>query len=164
MAIEAERQRQAEEAARRQADWDAQVEAAEEIEPDSSNIIRVNFDDQKASAGSGFELDHEKMHPWKVLYNELTRKADFCLEIEGNSMEPKFHSGDIILVREQPAVDVGEIGLFIINGKGYVKKLGKDRLISTNPDVDDVYLHEYDDIRCCGKVLGVLEPEWIVER
>lgn len=128
------------------------------------NVIHVHWNDQPASAGEGFDLSDEHMEDWLVRYNELTRKADFCLNIQGHSMEPKFHDGDIALIRQQPAVDVGEIGLFVVDGKGYIKKQGPDRLISLNPDYDDVWPGEFSDAQCVGKVLGVLDPDWIVSR
>lgn len=128
------------------------------------NVIHIHWNDQPASAGEGFDLSDEHMEEWLVRYNELTRRADFCLNVQGHSMEPKFHDGDIALIRQQPAVDVGEIGLFIVDGKGYIKKQGPDRLISLNPDYDDVYSGEFSDTRCVGKVIGVLNPDWIVER
>ena len=62
------------------------------------------------------------------------------------------------------AVDVGEVGLFIVDGKGFIKKQGPDRLISLNPESKDIWPGEYSDVRCVGKVLGVLEPEWIISR
>ena len=60
------------------------------------------------------------------------------------------------MVRTQPTVDVGEIGIFIVNGNGFIKKQGEDRLISLNPDYDDVEISEWDEVYCKGKVLGKL--------
>lgn len=134
----------------------------EEAKKNAADFIYLPWNDQPASAGSGFNLDDELMVKWKVIHNELTRKADFCLDVQGDSMEPKFFDGDTILVRSQPSVDIGEIGLFIADGKGYVKKQGPDRLISLNPNRIDIYPNEYSDIRCVGKVLGTLRPEWII--
>lgn len=141
-----------------------QTEMAEEITPEAHKIIDLPFDELKASAGAGYQLDEDRMTTWKVRLNDLTRKADFCLEVDGHSMEPMIYDGDIILIRQQPSVDVGEIGLFTADDKGYVKKQGKDRLISINPECEDVFPNEYDTVFCRGKVIGVLNPEWIVER
>ena len=136
----------------------------EEAKKNTADFIYLPWNDQPASAGAGFDLDDEQMVEWKVILNELTRKADFCLDVQGDSMEPKYYDGDTILVRKQPAVDIGEIGLFIIDGKGYVKKQGADRLISLNPIFVDIYPNEYSYVRCAGKVLGTLLPEWIISR
>ena len=84
--------------------------------------------------------------------------------VDGRSMEPKICDGDIILIRQQPAVSVGEIGLFTVNDKGYVKKQGSDRLISINDEFEDIIPGEYDTVFCRGKVIGILDPDWIVER
>lgn len=131
---------------------------------DEGKIIHIHWNNQPASAGKGFDLSDEHMEDWMVQYNELTRKADFCLNVQGKSMEPKFQDSDIVLIRQQPAIDVGEIGLFVVDGKGYIKKQGADRLISLNPDYDDIYPNEFSDVRCAGKVIGVLNPEWIISQ
>lgn len=128
------------------------------------DFIYLPWNNQPASAGTGFHLDDEQMEEWKVIHNKLTRKADFCLDVQGDSMEPRFFDGDTILVRRQPSVDIGEIGLFIVDGKGYVKKQGTDRLISLNPTNNDIYPNEFSDVRCAGKVLGTLLPEWIISK
>ncbi|MDE7193877.1 MAG: S24 family peptidase, partial [Oscillospiraceae bacterium] len=83
-----------------------------------------------------------------------TRRADFALTIQGDSMEPVYHDGDIVLVKQQDAVDVGQIGIFVLNAAGYIKKNGGDRLISLNEKYDDILIEEYDDCRCVGKVIG----------
>ena len=65
-----------------------------------------------------------------------------------------YHEGEIVLVKEQPQVELGEIGIFIINDEGFIKKYGGDRLISLNDDYDDIMFSEDDYIKCCGKVIG----------
>lgn len=141
-----------------------EMEVAAEIEPDGRKAIDLMFDEEKTAAGSGYQLIEERMQVWKVLYNELTRKADFCIEVDGQSMEPMIEDGDIILIRQQPSVDIGEIGLFTVNDKGYVKKQGTDRLISINKKFEDIIPGEFDTVFCRGKVIGVLDPEWIIEQ
>jgi len=78
-------------------------------------------------------------------------------------MEPVFHDGDIALIRSQPQIEVGEIGIFILNECGYIKELGQNRLISFNDKYNDIPLHEYDSIYCRGKVLGILEDDDITD-
>lgn len=114
----------------------------------------------KVSAGTGYDL--EDGDAWKtvnIVDTELARSADFGVEVEGDSMEPKYHDGDIILVKKTPAVDIGDVCVYMINGAGYVKQYGGDRLISLNKNYDDIYFHDYDydSIRCVGKVIGVAE-------
>ncbi len=123
-------------------------------EPD---IIPLPCSENRVSAGTGEELyDYEQWDTVDVIETPQSHKADFMLIIEGDSMEPTFHNGDYILVRQQPAVEMGQIGIFYVNGKGYIKKYAGDRLISLNPKYDDIPLADMES-RCFGLVLGVAE-------
>ena len=126
--------------------------------------IQLFHSELKTSAGTGWELEEEEMEQWKVLWNDLTRKADFCVDVAGNSMEPLFYNGDILLIRSQPAVSIGEIGLYIFDGNGYVKRQEDGYIHSLNPEYKDIFPTEECSIECKGLVLGVLKPEWIVEK
>ncbi len=131
----------------------------------AKNVIFILHNSEKASAGKGFYLDgHEQMDKWLVELNELTRQADFCVDIQGDSMEPRFADGDTVLVRAQPSVNVGEIGLFAVDGAGYIKRQRADFLESINERYDDIPLDTNMTIKCFGRVIGILEDEWIVEK
>lgn len=69
-------------------------------------------------------------------------------------MLPDFEDGDIILVKQQDAVDIDQICVYTIEGNGYIKKFGGDRLISLNDKFDDIIFKDYQDIRCNGLVIG----------
>lgn len=107
-----------------------------------------------ASAGAGEFLSEENIEMREFPDCENARRADIVIPVSGDSMEPMFSDGDELYVRLQPAVEIGEIGIFIIEGRGYVKEYAEDRLISLNPDYDDVFPSEYGECRCVGKVLG----------
>ena len=57
--------------------------------------------------------------------------------------------------------ELGEIGVFSVDGSGYVKELGNGELISLNPTYDPIPMTE--STWCYGRVIGVLDPEWIAE-
>ncbi len=122
------------------------------VEKEPSIKLRLSL--LKASAGTGNWLDDEQMSTIKVIDTPEARKADIVIEVDGDSMFPTFDDGDKVLVRLQPAVEIGEVGIFILDGNGYIKKFADDRLISLNPEYDDVYPSEYSDFRCIGKVIG----------
>ena len=125
-------------------------------EPNREELIEVSINYAPVSAGLGDELeDYEQWEKASVPLTPESRKADFILVVDGDSMEPKFHNGDYILVRKQPAVDIGQIGIFGVDGKGYVKKYGGDKLISLNKKYPDIPLDE--ESRCFGLVLGVTD-------
>lgn len=85
---------------------------------------------------------------------EEYKEADFVIGVTGNSMEPDFFEGDRVAVKKQNNVNVGEIGVFMIDGSGFLKKRGEQSLISLNPDYEDIPLN--DDSSCIGKVIGKL--------
>ena len=65
----------------------------------------------------------------------------FGLQVKGDSMEPRFTDGDVVIVRKQSYADDGDIVIALINGDdAVVKRLKKYAdgiaLISTNPDYD----------------------------
>ena len=82
------------------------------------------------------------------------RKADYAIRVNGDSMEPVYHDGDMLLVEMSDEIRVGEIGIFSLNGECYVKKLGKGELISLNPKYDNIPLNER--AKCMGRVIDKL--------
>lgn len=120
------------------------------------NTIFIEYYSLPASAGTGVYLDGCDREMIEVEETPITLAANFALKVSGDSMEPEFHDGDIVLVKSQPTVDEGDIGIFIVNNEGYIKKFGGDQLISLNPKYENIKLHEYDDIYCRGKVIGVI--------
>ena len=72
-------------------------------------------------------------------------------------MLPKYTSGDILLIKSANEVEIGEYGIFSVDGESFVKKFGGDRLISLNPEYGDISLSEFNRVVCFGKVLGKLK-------
>lgn len=115
--------------------------------------------DLPVSAGPGVYLDDSTAENINIPDNEKTQIADFALRISGNSMEPKYHDGDILLVENCDSVEIGELGIFILDGNGYFKKFGGDTLISLNPEYGEILLKEYAEAVCCGRVVGKLKKK-----
>ncbi len=132
-------------------------------EPTKDNVIYIPFQCsiQPASAGTGTYLGPEAFEIIHVRENDLTRRAAFGVPVQGDSMEPRCRNGDILIVEGAEEIEPGEIGIFTIDGEGYVKELGEGELISLNPEYDPIPINE--SIRCHGRVIGILEPEWIAE-
>lgn len=120
-------------------------------------VIQLPLSELKVSAGIGSWIEDNRYGTIEVADTPESRKADLVIEINGNSMEPTYHNGDNVLVRLQPSVDIGEIGVFVKGSEGYIKELGKNRLISRNKEYEDIIFNEYSDIHCVGKVIGVAE-------
>ena len=69
-------------------------------------------------------------------------------------MKPTYYNGDLVFVKLDSDVPEGQVGLFTKAGKGYIKRAGKNRLLSDNPDYPDVY-PEGEEIKCIGRIIGV---------
>ncbi len=109
------------------------------------------------SAGPGVYIDDTSTEEISIPDNEKTAACDFALRISGNSMEPVYHNGDLVLVEDCDSVEVGELGIFVLDGDGYFKKFGGDRLISLNPEYGDILMKNYAEAVCCGRVIGKLK-------
>lgn len=64
-------------------------------------------------------------------------RADFALRCRGDSMYPTFNDGDIVLLRQQPDVEDGQIAAALINGEATLKHVYHEPdgllLVADNP-------------------------------
>lgn len=131
----------------------------DEDDEDEEEYIGLPFPDIPASAGTGMYLVSDYAETIHVLATDEARKADYAIKVSGKSMEPRYYDGDILAVCEQPAVDPGEVGVFVYNGERYVKQFGGNRLISINPEYKDIYINDPDSFYCQGKVIAILKQK-----
>lgn len=108
------------------------------------------------SAGTGQFLDGEDYEMVEV-GAEVPEGAHFGVRVAGNSMEPRFHDGQIVWVRQQRSLMTGEIGIFLYDGSAYLKKLiaQEDHLAlhSLNPEYPDIQISPELPLRVLGKVM-----------
>ena len=126
---------------------------------ESGAIITLPLYYDAVSAGPGMPLTDGAYETIDVRAGYTTEQADFALRVSGNSMEPRFKNGDIVLVHQQNTVLFGELGIFIADGAGYFKRFMGDRLHSLNPEYPDIPLRRFDDFFCCGKVVGHMKKK-----
>lgn len=131
---------------------------ADELPPEPT-AHSIDYYDYPASAGTGLFLDEATAEKIDVVATPEAFRADFAIPIKGDSMEPDFSSGDIVLVESCPCVSRGEIGIFVLNGEAFIKEFGGNCLISHNTDKDypPIMLKEYESAVCMGRVLGKAE-------
>lgn len=118
----------------------------------------INYYYRVASAGTGQIIFD--MPPTKRIEIPNTpeyQKVDYAIGVNGNSMEPTFHDGDMLLVEMTEDIEIGDIGIFRVDNESYVKKLGESELISLNPAADNIPLNE--TAGCMGKVIGKLPDD-----
>ena len=104
------------------------------------------------SAGTGQVL-FDDVYSEDVVIPDIPeyRRVAYAVKVSGRSMEPLYYDGDILLVEPACEIDVGEIGIFNVDGQAYVKKLGEHELISLNKEYDNVPLDEGS--QCMGRVV-----------
>lgn len=125
-----------------------------------SGITEIEVYDQPAAAGLGNYLDEPQHHIEQYPDDVIPPGTDFGVLISGNSMEPRIHDGGTVFVQAAPTIDPGKIGIFVLNGQAYCKKLVVDhdnrkiRLVSLNPEYQDIVIQDGDVMRTLGRVLG----------
>ena len=84
-------------------------------------------------------LDYEEITP------QMAASGDFFgLKIKGDSMEPKFSDGDVVIIRKQSDADNGDIVVALVNGdEATIKKLKKTEqgimLIPSNNNYEPLF-------------------------
>ena len=112
------------------------------------------------SAGVGSWLSDDTPTEWITLpRDDDTKAADMILEVRGDSMEPMFHDGEKVLVKSSESILEGEIGVFIVDGESYIKKMGKGCLISLNSSYQPIKLNKNNDVHCVGRVIRAVSPQ-----
>ena len=120
-------------------------------------MLKIDYYALPASAGTGNFLDSEFAEELLVPESDIAEQADFVISVGGDSMEPTFHNGDKVFVEKCDSVDIGEVGIFVVNGDVFIKERGNNQLISHNKKYNPIALTEHDSAFCCGRVLGSVE-------
>jgi SOS-response transcriptional repressor LexA len=118
--------------------------------------VTIRLFDLPASAGTGNYADSDAYEEIEVDVDAVPSGADYCVRVQGDSMEPEYHDGGVVFVRATETLSVGDVGIFALNGDAYIKRLGRNRLVSLNPDYDPIRIVGDDDVRVYGEVVGVL--------
>ena len=110
-----------------------QVQTAEE-QPEVQTLL---FFERRLAAGIGdpSEFDDAGV-PIYVYANSLTRRADFVFTVNGDSMEPDYADGCMVLVdrlSDTKELEPGDVGAFMIDNETYIKEYQPDGLHSLNP-------------------------------
>lgn len=120
---------------------------------DFGNYKEIPCYPKLASAGTGeYLFDDIPTDTIKIDTREYP-KADYAIQVNGDSMEPTFYDGDTLIVERNAVPEKGQIGIFILDNEGYVKRMGNGELISDNKIYPNI-IAKYGE--CMGRVLGKL--------
>lgn len=132
-----------------------------EMQPQPVANVRLTEYFHSASAGGGvFILGNESTEKISVPATPENEIVDYVIKVVGDSMEPDYHDGDNVMVSQRVEMQHGDVGIFVVNGKAYIKEYGATELISRNPNSPNIKIAEYDNIVCMGKVVGRLEKPY----
>ena len=85
------------------------------------------------------------------------RDADILFRVNGDSMEPDYPNGCTVMVKKEPNLAFGEVGVFDVDGVLFIKEFQEDGLHSLNPAYQPMLAERYGEIRCIGRVLGIMD-------
>ncbi|HEP5055237.1 TPA: helix-turn-helix domain-containing protein [Streptococcus pyogenes] len=136
------------------------LEQQKEIKNNEDTIAELfsyNYYDHAASAGTGQYLNDVQVEKIEL---PVDYDADFVIPVYGDSMEPKYHSGDYVFVKLSVELTDGDIGVFEYYGDAYIKQLLINSegafLHSLNQcgDYPDIPIDRDSDFRIIGEVMG----------
>ena len=114
-----------------------------------------------SAAGSSVPLDGVDFE-MILVDSSVPEEADYAVYIQGNSMYPYIHDGDMVYVKKDAELSVGDIGIFCVDGAMYCKQYYLDDnnnlvLVSANPELRHTNIFVSADsgrsVKACGKVL-----------
>ena len=113
----------------------------------------LDYYPQAAGMGGGQYVTDAFPEKINVPSFEVPPKADFIIQVVGDSMEPSFKTGDKLFIESTSVLNLGDIGVFNYLGEQLVKEFGKGELISHNKSYEPIRVNE-KDLYIQGRVLG----------
>lgn len=135
----------------------------------SSNVVELPTPSERfiphytSPSAAGFNVpldgaDFEMM----LVNNSVPDEADYAVDIQGDSMYPYINDGDMVYVKKDAELQIGDVGIFCVDGAMYCKQYYVDDndnliLVSANPKRRNFNVFVTADsgssVRACGKVL-----------
>ena len=126
-------------------------------------IRRLMYFSRSLAAGvadpTEFEQDAEPVY---LYASPEVDRADYVFNVNGDSMEPDYHTGDLALVEKLGAgasLRYGEIGAFIVGNETYIKQYAEDGLHSLNRKYEVLRFEEDQAVYLIGRVVGIVSQK-----
>ena len=126
-------------------------------------IHKLTRFEHQLAAGIGDPNEFEDSGtPIYVYDDSLTCRADCVFTVNGDSMEPDYPDGCMVLVKrisDSGELTSGDIGAFMIDNETYIKEYQPAGLHSLNPAYPVMRFSEFEHVYLIGRVIGVLNDE-----
>jgi hypothetical protein len=102
----------------------------------------------------------ENIIDYEEIDEDMARRGEFfALRIKGDSMEPRFVEGDVVIVRKQQTADSGDIVVALVNGdSATIKKLKRHQngitLVPSNSAYEPMYYSNEEIMDLPVTILG----------
>ena len=124
--------------------------------PQDGKVIKLF--DIAVCAGDGFYIDDAVE---SELITVKDSNADYAVKISGDSMEPTYINGDVLLVQKTEELMNGDIGIFNVDNdtmcKKYVRKGRGISLVPENDKYKPIKITKNIECHIQGKVIGKYE-------
>ena len=130
-------------------------------EPDNTSFEYIRHYFVPAAAGYASPIEGEDYELIERDKNTPSN-ADFCINIDGDSMEPYIHDRELVYVQRDTSLADFDVGIFFVDGdvlcKQYcIDNMGNLYLLSANPQREDanriISRESSSTVVCFGKVL-----------
>lgn len=115
---------------------------------------------EKLSAGTGFSYFNDGNYD--TVFYDKDLDHDFASWVFGDSMEPKYMNGEVVLIKETGFDYDGAVYAVDWDGQTYIKKVYKEkdglRLVSINSKYKDKFAPYDEGPRIIGKIVGNFMP------
>jgi phage repressor protein C with HTH and peptisase S24 domain len=91
-------------------------------EPAKIDCVMMPVSELPVSAGLGAFLEGEMFQQIQVPASSVPEGTEFGIYVSGDSMEPRYHDGQIVWVKHCEELECGDIGIFVYDDCGYLKK------------------------------------------
>ena len=126
-------------------------------------ITKVLHPPRSLAAGVGDPSEcYDEAEELYLHSSPLIDSADYVFDVSGDSMEPNYHNGDMVLVRKLSSIsdlNYGDVGAFTMENELYIKVFEEKGLRSYNPAYRLMPYTEYERIFLIGEVIGVLQED-----
>ena len=133
-----------------------------EAKKKSPNKIRAISIPVLGRVQAGIPIDaQEEVLDWEEIAPQMALSGDyFALQVRGDSMEPKFSEGDVVIVRQQDDAESGDIVIAMVNGNdATIKKLmkyenGGIALVASNPLYQPLHFSDQEIVDMPVAIIG----------